>query len=228
MATTMANNSILIDILSIGRDFLEEKKEINTDELKSELCKKGHSEDDIENALELFYPENFKNKYNKGSWLSSDGHIRLLQYESLKSSESNLALAKENSDTAKADLAASTQNLQTAEKSLSRATWTLSIAIVTMLASIAMPMIMPLLDKSDKQFQDNIIAKQDSIISLLQQTVIRQDSIIVSPERRVNRPVQKDTATIKMLQNPINLPQKKCFFDTVQNLHIIYSLPDFD
>ncbi|GHV21090.1 hypothetical protein FACS1894174_04000 [Bacteroidia bacterium] len=195
MATTMANNSILIDILSIGRDFLEEKKEINTDELKSELCKKGHSEDDIKNALELFYPENFKNKYNKGSWLSSDGHIRLLQYESLKSSESNLALAKENLDTAKN---------------------TFRLAVVTMVASIAIPMIMPLFDKSDKQFQNSTISKQYSIISILQQTVIHQDSTIHSLEKLqqsiINSPsnISKDSVDNKKKQNTITtIPKKK-------------------
>jgi hypothetical protein len=89
----MKRKNILIDILKIGRESLEEGKEITIKELEEKLESLGYEKSLICNALELFYPENFKGYYGKGTWLSSDGHIRLLQYESLKASKKNLNMA---------------------------------------------------------------------------------------------------------------------------------------
>lgn len=127
--------NILIKILEVGRDSLTEGKEIEIEKLKQKLESFGYKEPLISNALELFYPENFKGYYGKGTWLSSDGHIRLLQHESLIASEKNLK----------------------------KATCMLVIASIALLVSIATSFI-SIFDKQVINSIKSIEQKQDSIL----------------------------------------------------------------
>ncbi|MDR0331902.1 MAG: hypothetical protein LBI15_00390 [Dysgonamonadaceae bacterium] len=187
----MKEDSILIEILSIGEKYLKKEKEIELKDLRNEL-KNKYPEDLIERALKLFYPENFKNYYGEGSWLSSDGHIRLLQYRSLETTKQELEFAqkslqtsKENLNFAQKSLEASQNNLNLAKESLKESKknllWSkiaIWIAVFVMLVNVGSNRGYY---KNGKLYYENAISKQDSIsniiIPLLEQSVKYQDSI---------------------------------------------------
>lgn len=201
--------NILISILLIGRKYLDEKKDISVDELRVALKDKYGKGDSklIERALSLFFPENFKNYYGEGAWLSSDGHIRLLQYESLKSSEKNLVLAKDSLEkseegnvlTRKAlNIAIKTLNatmvsLEKAEKSLNFARKTFLVSILALVAAVIVPVGLELLarftfgdkgiensklyDKEKIRLLDKIVANQSSILLEIKEGKLIQDSM---------------------------------------------------
>jgi hypothetical protein len=173
-------DSILIEILTIGEKYLrEEKKGITLDILRTELKDEGFGNELIESALSLFYPENFKNKYNEDAWLSSDGHIRLLQYRSLEKSEENLKLAKQSLTKSENNLELAENNLRLAERNNKNTRWTLRATIFALIITVCCTIFSPNIQQrwtNSNEYKKQ--EKNDSIkIELLQQIIKHQDSI---------------------------------------------------
>lgn len=194
--------NILINILLIGRKYLDERKDISIDELREVLKDKYGERDNklIERALSLFFPENFKNYYGEGAWLSSDGHIRLLQYESLKSSEKNLILAKDSLEKSEEGnaltrdtlniaiqtLNATTESLEKAEKSLSFARKTFKVSIFALFAAVIVPVGLELFGRFvfDNESLKSKELKDQEKIRLLGEMITSQKAVLFEIKER--------------------------------------------
>jgi hypothetical protein len=189
----MEKDSILIDILSMGEQWLKKNEGLTVDILRQELKKKGYNDNYVDIALKLFYPENFKNKYNEESWLSSDGHIRLLQYKSLEQSEANLEAAKNS-------LMETQKQNETAKKNLRMAKWTMKIAIMSMIFTMIFPLpfIQNRINPDNKKNIELQQQNEQRKLKLLEKIIFKQDSVVHSLEKIVNNSVKKDTVVTQL------------------------------